>query len=871
MEEAKKWKLVLKFENQQEEETKDHIYYPLYLNSYEEGIRNIYMGLLREEEKRKECDGKFDYIHQDNASNIIAFLGGRGTGKSTAMNEFCHILESLNNNEKCRWWLDCSIEQREIREKLYSKKLLFKVINIIEASNLEDKEDLFELILASIFREYERNVENGKHGFEEQQYRKAEMLKLFNEILSGYYAIKNVRNEEFGDSYISKLKYMSSSMDIRKKVKRLIDKLFEEFYGHPKDYFLVIAIDDLDLNIAHGYEMLEQIHKYFFLPNILIVLSADYDQIHYICKYHYVKEFSGGKSHVTEADVLNQCSELSKDYFTKVFPIDLRVYMPDLQKMSRKIVVEDNIRLKYFLMRKVAEKMNIYYDPDGLKFHFVEANTVRELVHYNQFLESLASINFEEWDNETDTEKQNEYMNFYDKNHEQFNLDIQNRLANNLLSDSQKKLFSSIMNKSLEKRAKEVWGIMKTEVGSKNSLFGWEETAYEEENYAYGDLIQGIYEYGRLSGDKKALIKCILASFTSEMVREKISYTKNRNDSARAHSLMRLNKFLGNSVGNSWLGEMVPQMEQLNEEASLGYNATIEDTRLKISFGMESEILINPWKYSKNEKYTRKEIQNFLSVLHGWVKMKRIIPTLECMAVFLTPRTGNKEWIEFDVDIAEEKEASEPYSFVFKGRKQRVVFDILGFVKKSIDCREKIKIFQDNLASKMTSVLIHFLTDQKKADRKMVLSVALENMLRAEVSNMIYTESMFYDSEWEEDCAAFPFYDLDLAYNALKRTRRELIEENPGSIKSDECYKYVKRAYEKLIDVLGRQDRRYQQNGVELKNGETLANYPFINVFLNAETKLTSDFAELFGKNISDILFMSETSKVDEPEGEKRS
>ena len=43
--------------------------------------------------------------------------------------------------------------------------------------------------------------------------------------------------------------------------------------------YMVIVLDDLDLNIEHGFDMLKQLQKYFASPPIIITFSADYAQL----------------------------------------------------------------------------------------------------------------------------------------------------------------------------------------------------------------------------------------------------------------------------------------------------------------------------------------------------------------------------------------------------------------------------------------------------------------------------------------------------------------------------------------------------------------------------------------------------------------
>jgi hypothetical protein len=538
-------------------------------------------------------------------------------------------------------------------------------------------------------------------------------------------------------------------------------------------------------------------------------------------------------------------------------------------------------------MRMIAEKMCIHYDIDGLKSHFAEAHTVRELVHYHQFLDSLAVIDFARWmADETPEEKRREYMNLYDKNHEQFNHDIRHRMADNFLSENQKKIFSGVLDKSLEVRAIEACKILRNDEEENNDIFGgWDylqEPDYDEDKYTYGDLIQGIYEYGRQNEMNKSFVKCILASFTSEMVREKISFTLNPDESSKGYSLRRINQFLGKTIGNHWLGQMVPPIKEDEKGlASFGYNAHGSTTLLDFSFEVKLDDLEDSIKGYVKGKANKKIISRYWGNYKKILETNHVIPTLECIAMFLIPLSGNansvpdnKDWVEFIVSVKEGKEVKEDsvgekeenkskYFLSFKGQNKNVVFDIFGFVKKSINYRPQIDMFLENLTKSIVSGILGYLSE-KSTD----ISTDNRDYLFSLVHRTVMSNSLFSNSHWEENSGAFPFYDLDLAYNVLKRTRRELLEENPETINLTGCYEYIKRAYVKLIDVLKRQDDKYKEWGISLNYAEQLRTYPFIDTFMNARERLTSEFETLFGENISKMLLLTVVSDTDQPENE---
>ena len=125
------------------EEVESGIKYPLYETDYISGIRMIFQQAIGVEKWR--CDNKGRFI-SDEKRNIFSFVGGRGTGKTTAMNEFCSILSNMNDLKQREWWVKHTLNEEE-QQLLSNKKFYFHVLNPIDASLLTRKDDLFQLIL----------------------------------------------------------------------------------------------------------------------------------------------------------------------------------------------------------------------------------------------------------------------------------------------------------------------------------------------------------------------------------------------------------------------------------------------------------------------------------------------------------------------------------------------------------------------------------------------------------------------------------------------------------------------------------------------------------------------------------------------------
>lgn len=876
--------LELRMEDQIKVEYGNHVCFPLYMNSYENALRSIFLRILWIEDSRQKNRNGLTYISQERESNIISFIGARGSGKTTAMMEFSHIINRLNERNEWRWWIERVFTEQPLKESLITKEFFFKVLEPIDASSLEEKEDLFEMVMSAIFREYEKIVEATRYR-DGDIYSNREILSLFDEIITGYHAIKNSREENFGDSYIPKLKYMSTSMDINKKMKNLTERLLDIYGKENKDKdrgnynncFLVISLDDLDLNIRHGYEMLEQLRKYFFQTNIIITLSGDYDQLNRICKYHYVKEFSEEKSHVIEEGVQEDCRQLALDYILKTLPINARVFMPSLETMTRDVIVgrgETAIGVKAFVMVKIAEAIRNYYDIKGLKIHFSEPRTVRELVNYNQFLASLREIDYEEWDTEKLTEEEQlAWMNHYDQNHERFNQDILGRLVNLLLDDEHRKIFDEWSKQNLERRASGISKIFWEKIRERAD----QEIEYNVRSYTYGELLEGIYRYGRLSDENRQFVKCVLAYLSSEMVREKISSLKNPAKDSRKHSQIRLKKFLGASFGNDWLGQMVPGM-YINFNPlfghgtyqNFGYYLKAEGNLLEVRFPIPLKRTF--YKFGRRNMRQASDIiiKNALKGFKDWLERQQVIPILECLAMFYEPmREQNKLKFNMHIGIDESSVSGEHFVFV-RGNNVSCCLDIFGFVKKTFNYEDTYQRNCQDLTDSLTDMVLSYIAEINKEDvhnEVIMMDGSMAGNFRKAMSTIVEELSIHKKCPWDnQEGAAFPFYDLDLSYNLMKRARNELLEENPSFISSRECYTYIVKVYKKIITLLDEQEEVYEGKGVPFGYARNFKNCPFIKVFLDEDDKLPEDFKNRLGAIIFNTMQPGFLQETDHPE-----
>lgn len=836
--------------------------YPLYFDCYLRALRSIVNKITDEMGGRSNRDEYSVFYTYRECDNIIAFVGDRGTGKTTALKEFCKILENSNRQEKERWLseMKSSFPKQQL---LLESDVNFCVLPLIDASLLDDKEDIFELILAAMFEKYEkersRSYSYNTMYPQDSITNRRKVAEEFGKVYRNYYNVRQKKEyDDVEESVISKLRAFSSSMKTQEAFSCLLRSFFANEDGRAN--FLVIVIDDLDLNLSHGFEMLEQIHKYFFHSQVIVLTTFSYEQLLMITENHFRENLRSVYDAEQKSKLVSYCHQLAVDHLDKIIPVEKRIYMPKLKKLSNKFQIRENdiqSTVKKFLMRKIADRVGVFYDGIGIKAHFIEKSTVRALTAYNDFLDAQEIIDFSdcvmikgEKIELTDEQRitQNRVMRQYMQNQEWFNRDIHERMIYDKLSEEQREFFEKIQNVDLRRRASY------TVLFQKNRAKGERLDAnIENEEYRYGNLLECIYRWGRDFYDDKKLIHCILASFTSEMTREYFNYMYNCKDiESGRESKEILKNFIGKSFGNSWTREILPikwmVMGDGQKEEWVDNIGIVENLELK--FG-EPEFL-----FEIPEKNISVE-----DLVNG-VKTCGVVPILECFNMLVGNCIMNGQSrqhlsLTFHIDRKDKK-------MILKTEfcTDMADFDIFGFVVKSLEPISVQRAFSKSLISGLSECLCkdvvcpsNTLTSEEKDEIKEELKKQLEHL------------SIFYGQE--ENCkeVAFPFYDLDISYNVIKRVRKKSKEMFIQPITFKKISEEIKKVYEGVEEELEKQKVFYCGDNNEEKDryryDTIFKNYPFIKAM--EDTRYSERCSEVIGNIIkAGTPFKRSREEIDE-------
>ena len=297
--------------------------------------------------KKEEARNKVSGIHDNLIHNIIPFIGERGVGKTSALISFANILREYEG------------ETNEYLNFGNDKDIRFTCLNSIDGSLLEQGEDIFKVILAQMYLEFDKVSKEARRRWDAEINHSGDDKKLRNEFQELYKKLIHLNGDEREKALIGlvspleSLQWLSSSLDLKKDFERII-KLYlsvmselssrtrysESSVCNSAKHFLVVVIDDLDLNINNGYEMLEKLHRYVMLPNVIILLAVDLKQLTRLCEKHFYDMTPLVDSKLNDqSDVISQ---LAQDYLNKVMPYHFRVHMPNFGSSGTMIDDEDN-------------------------------------------------------------------------------------------------------------------------------------------------------------------------------------------------------------------------------------------------------------------------------------------------------------------------------------------------------------------------------------------------------------------------------------------------------------------------------------------------------------------------------------------------
>lgn len=790
-------------------------------------FKNVYYNAFRMTENVIETSRKHEKGQYERLYNIISFMGERGTGKTSVMNSFTDFLKNFRE-EKLRDFLEkCTGDPESIsRQNSCLKDIRFMVLENIDASLLENKEDIFEVVLAKMLEKIVESMQNARGYTEDKlRYQNMKLLKLFDNIYKNKKNMDSKRNSSYqeGITSVELLQNLEGSMDLRESFSRMVPEFLDAVWAEGdvldgKQSFLVLSIDDLDLNKERGFDMLEQIHRYFMVPRVLIYLAVSESQLIDICSKHF-------------ADVYDDSVTLARAYTDKVLPVSQRIYMPVLQARKEGVIVDKNILgedrkgdpneydIKKTILWKIAHRTFVYFDGCGLKTHFYEPENVRELTNIYRMIQSLKKLKTDKCSyylqSQGDEEKKKSsntdnmlLLETSEINYNAFLDDIYNRMAGSRLNKKQQKFFRKLYTENVSRQGERflhyIWNKTDIEPFSSES---------REQDYSFGEILRGIYNMGRSKEEEKPMIHCFLALETVLLTRLYYRSVYHSEQKEREQARTNLLKTFGNSIVGSWGNSILPLVKyekgpggnsEKDSNKELYFNAYFD---VSYEMGYFKVLSRTGGRIIRLEGEQAWELSAFISA----VENNHLLKILELLLMFVTNwgngygsgsscimsirKAGrNEKTAETDLFAEPDKKNS----LYIEYSNVSTTYDAWGFVIHSARYAEYFR----ELHEALTVALVECFQVKDEAEQKQIRSVLADNSLIKEYE------------EWEKEYgyAALPFYNIDLLYNTVKRVKRECRKNYLMEIQKDGIYDALLNVYENMAVQLKKEDEFYKDD-----------------------------------------------------------
>lgn len=852
-------------------------------------------------QKLEEIVDNFQKNKNNELINILSFIGERGSGKSSVMKSFIDAIEDLKWNN----YNGSSLEKYDFQDHLVS----FTCLDYIDGALLEQGEDIVSLVLAQIYQKFvDVEQTRGMYVQEDYEYKKREFLKKLEKVYRTVCEIQAMNcSEEIQNvgaiSYLSKLDSLASSQKLKKEFQGLIYEFTEwmQYYetrriDRKTNHYLVIAIDDIDLNIENGFSMLEKVHRYLTVKNVIVVVSVDYQQMHKLAVRHFYQMYPPVDAVLRNGAAY--AARVATDYLDKILPMNYRVYMSDINDLyvsEQTGISHEQAGIKETILGKIYRRTGVGFDTQGMKPHFYVRGSLRHINNLYLFLEKMNSADLQElymyqWGKTLDSQN-------WENIEWNWNLmlqDLMNRMVVDKLSiypgiseDKEKTMYMSGLYSNAEQflntivamglnRAKEEVVMLSRKLSWKYGLFEIFADEYSEdlpaefineilkkpmeemiERCSYGDLVEAIYNLGRLENNQyKPLVHCLLAYFSYMFTREYLLEMRQSalSDGKQIVKTEHMKKLINGSIVEEWGKKFLPAVGGVNEMST-----DVEEQGIKNVIYSEDRSYIGNKKGISLRKALRlnladlemnsiEDVVEFICSIEALYTLFSDIPSMQYTQKELigglnfSLEEGRYGFYWFDVDFGI-KENTESAMIRKNLEEGEITFNILNFAANFSDMLERLTLLEEKLVNAVVPYCINVIgysSENELSCKKKIIDRLQGKTIGEAYGNWI--------ERYGKNAMPFPLQWFDMSYNILKRTKRYAESKFPSNIREDELDKlfdYMKDIYKYMSQELQRQyEILHTEKSGDYNFAEQFISFPIIRYFMEYDMRYNKPISE---------------------------
>ena len=519
-------------------------------NVYQQALEQISM--IVQQNHEQVSDQTNDQLYKHDIQNIIAFTGRRGTGKTSAM---MSLAEFLSNHE-------LEIKSPTVKETI-NATVAFKLLAEIDATSLDENVSLISAILSQIITRLNEELycsNCGRKYSETEKNTFQEIYKTANQLFTDY--ITGIHTSSKAIDASNYLSIASKRLSFEKSFRNLIRNYAEKFFKNKNSYF-IICIDDVDMAPCNHAELLISIHKYLMIPNIIVMLTANLKFLAPEVQTLFYKNAIPANDTLA-VDRLS--TEQTEEYLKKIIPSDNRITLPSWKKKDylsifpikisfydvpvKKESVEEikllynklvkseffdfidkqskkekpepfSITPKELILMMIANRTKVYLDVCGMKYHFFEPSSLRNMYDLFYILYNMNNI-VEKYDQRDS----NSYYLQRSQNRKRLLDYIHFTMRRDYRFDDQTSEFlDELIAYPIERRGQKIWGYYYQLLDSEgikkriDSAYGSEfrpaeKYFFKTDKYSFGEFFRILYTSSRIGVFDHKFIKFILASYS---------------------------------------------------------------------------------------------------------------------------------------------------------------------------------------------------------------------------------------------------------------------------------------------------------------------------------------------------------------------
>lgn len=252
-------------------------------------------------------------------NNIVAFAGERGQGKTGALLSFRKMLIQYRNGSK-------QDDNFHVLSKI--GECSFHSLDVIDPSMFNHNSNILQVIIARMFDKFKtecKKRDNDNTSFHRQR----EVMEKFQNVfgfVNQMMETNKAEKSQFYDDSTNTLIQISDAANLRRFMHDLV-KDYLAFMNHGEQTkFLVIPVDDIDVNIEYAYQMAEQLRKYLIIPNVIILMALKIEQLSDAIFTHYCSMLNA-----TQNFDKFEIKKMAERYIEKFIPNGRKIYLPDIR------------------------------------------------------------------------------------------------------------------------------------------------------------------------------------------------------------------------------------------------------------------------------------------------------------------------------------------------------------------------------------------------------------------------------------------------------------------------------------------------------------------------------------------------------------